>query len=169
MCFLWQRSWDTSLRLQGHYVCCYVQIFGSAPASALLFHEKKFLSAVYGFLGALKRITTSSSQETCATGKTDMAKYKTFFGFFGFLSVISHQKSFTGIVNKLWRSRLLVHMAWYDEVIQIITVLPFMCCFSQKHPYWQPKWSITSAHAVSSLWKIKNNICLPSKEAQIIS
>lgn len=42
---------------------------------------EKFLSAVYGFLDTLKRFKTSSSQETFATHKTDMAKYKTFFFF----------------------------------------------------------------------------------------
>lgn len=135
MCFfMCECSWDTSLRLQGHYVCCYVQIFGSAPASALLFHEKN--SSVQ-FMATLKRFKTSSSQETFATHKTDMAKYKTFCFFF--LSVISHQKSFTGIVNKLWWSRQLVHMGWYDEIIQIISVLPFICCFPQNIPNDSPR------------------------------
>lgn len=45
---------------------------------------EKFLSAVYGFLDTLKRFKTSSSQETFATHKTDMAKYKTFC-FFSYL------------------------------------------------------------------------------------
>lgn len=98
---------------------------------------EKFLSAVYGFLDTLKRFKTSSSQETFATHKTNMAKYKTFCFFF--LSVISHQKSFTGIVNKLWWSRQLVHMGWYDEIIQIISVLPFICCFPQNIPNDSPR------------------------------